>query len=91
MLLQQSIIIVDDDPGMGRAIQRVLGAAGWNATVFMSGEDLLESDILRNPEIPFASFRWSVARLKARHRPSSGGMNILRSKLPLGEQVTLAL
>lgn len=44
MLLQQSIIIVDDDPGMGRAIQRVLGAAGWNAEVFLSGEALLESD-----------------------------------------------
>jgi FixJ family two-component response regulator len=40
------IIIVDDDPGMGQAIVRLLTAAGWMARMFPSAEAALESDAL---------------------------------------------
>jgi FixJ family two-component response regulator len=40
------IIIVDDDPGMGRAIVRLLTAAGWRARMFPSAEAALESATL---------------------------------------------
>jgi FixJ family two-component response regulator len=40
----QSIVVVEDDDGMRRAIQRLLRAAGFNAVVFSSAEALLEAD-----------------------------------------------
>jgi FixJ family two-component response regulator len=47
MVAQSSqIIIVDDDPGMGQAIVRLLTAAGWVARMFPSAEAALESDAL---------------------------------------------
>lgn len=40
------IIIVDDDPGMGQAVLRLLTAAGWLACTFPSAEAALESNSL---------------------------------------------
>lgn len=37
-----NIIVVDDDPGMSRALQRLLTAAGFRATTFDSAEALME-------------------------------------------------
>ena len=38
-----SIVVVDDDPSMGLAMERLLGAAGWHTVTFASAEALLES------------------------------------------------
>ena len=40
---EQRIVVVDDDPGMNQAIQRLLKAAGFRAITFASGEELLEA------------------------------------------------
>lgn len=40
------IIVVDDDPGMARAISRLLNALGWMVRIFPSAEAALESDAL---------------------------------------------
>lgn len=37
------IIIVDDDPSMSQAIERLLAAVGWRARSFCSAEELLAS------------------------------------------------
>jgi DNA-binding response OmpR family regulator len=37
------IVVVEDDPGMCQAIERVLRAAGFVASVFASGESALEA------------------------------------------------
>src|SRR4029450_3138060 len=37
------IIVVEDDPGMGEALERVLSAAGFRVAVYPSAEALLES------------------------------------------------
>jgi two-component system response regulator FixJ len=37
------IVIVEDDPGMSQAVERLLGAAGYQATSFASAEAFLES------------------------------------------------
>lgn len=36
-----NIVVVDDDPGMNQAIERLLNAAGFHAITFASAEDLL--------------------------------------------------
>lgn len=41
---EREIIVVDDDPGMSEAIERLLAAVGWRASSFASAEDFLESD-----------------------------------------------
>ena len=40
----QSIVVVEDDAGMSRAIQRLLRAAGFQSTSFASAEELLKTD-----------------------------------------------
>ena len=40
---QQSIVIVEDDAGMSKAIQRLLRAAGFQSVSFASAEDLLQT------------------------------------------------
>ena len=40
----QSIIIVEDDVGMSKAIDRLLRAAGFQAVCFASAEELLQTD-----------------------------------------------
>lgn len=37
------IVIVEDDPGMSQAVERLLGAAGYRAISFASAEAFLES------------------------------------------------
>ena len=39
----QSIVVVEDDPGMKRAIERLLRAAGFQAVSFASAEELLQT------------------------------------------------
>ncbi|QJE98810.1 response regulator transcription factor [Luteolibacter luteus] len=39
----RGIIVVDDDPGMSRAITRMLMLGGWSARAFESAEDLMAS------------------------------------------------
>ena len=38
------IVVVDDDPSMRLALQRLLSAAGFTATTFASAETLLQAD-----------------------------------------------
>ena len=37
------IVIVDDDPGMSQAVERLLGAAGYGSVTFTSAEALLHA------------------------------------------------
>ena len=39
----QSIVVVEDDPGMKRAIERLLRAAGFQPVAFTSAEELLQT------------------------------------------------
>jgi FixJ family two-component response regulator len=39
------IVIVEDDPAMGEALQRLLGAAGFSVSRFLSAEDMLDSRV----------------------------------------------
>jgi FixJ family two-component response regulator len=41
----QSIVVVEDDSGMSRAIQRLLRAAGFQCHCFGSAEELLQTDV----------------------------------------------
>lgn len=45
------IVIVDDDPGMGQAIERLCGAVRMPARCFASAEDFLASDALDSASI----------------------------------------
>src|SRR5215831_10654780 len=38
-----AVAVVEDDPHMRRALQRVLRAAGFDASIFVSAEDFLEA------------------------------------------------
>lgn len=40
----QSIVVVEDDPGMKKAIERLLRAAGFQPVSFASAEDLLQTE-----------------------------------------------
>jgi FixJ family two-component response regulator len=40
----QSIVVVEDDPGMKRAIERLLRAAGFQPVSFASAEELLQAE-----------------------------------------------
>ena len=42
--VQQSIVVVEDDAGMSKAIERLLRAAGFQSMSFASAEDLLQSE-----------------------------------------------
>jgi FixJ family two-component response regulator len=42
------IIVVDDDAGMSRAIERLLMTSGWKARSFPSAEEFLASDSVDN-------------------------------------------
>ena len=44
----QKIIVVDDDPGMNLALQRLLNAAGFRTITFSSAEALLQSDAIES-------------------------------------------
>jgi len=44
--MNQLIGVVDDDASLLRALQRLLGAAGFRVRTFGSAEDLLASDLL---------------------------------------------
>ncbi|HEY7318759.1 MAG TPA: response regulator [Candidatus Binatia bacterium] len=39
----QSIVVVEDDPGMKKAIERLLRAAGFHPVSFVSAEELLQT------------------------------------------------
>jgi FixJ family two-component response regulator len=39
------IVIVEDDPAMGEALQRLLSAAGFSVSRFLSAEDMLDSRV----------------------------------------------
>src|SRR5262245_53416041 len=41
----QSIVIVEDDAGMSKAIARLLRAAGFQPTSFASAEELLQTEV----------------------------------------------
>jgi FixJ family two-component response regulator len=41
-----SIVVVDDDPSMNQALERLLGAAGLRVRAFTSSEALLASDAI---------------------------------------------
>jgi FixJ family two-component response regulator len=41
-----SIVVVDDDPSMNQALERLLGAAGLRVRTFPSSEALLASDAI---------------------------------------------
>ena len=45
-----SVVIVDDDREMSRAIVRLLNASGLNTMAFSSGEELLEADASANAD-----------------------------------------
>jgi FixJ family two-component response regulator len=40
----KSIVVVEDDSGMSRAIERLLRAAGFQCRCFLSAEELLQTD-----------------------------------------------
>lgn len=42
----REIIVVDDDAGMSRAIERLLLTSGWHTRSFLSAEEFLASDAL---------------------------------------------
>ena len=39
----REVVVVEDDPGMRTALEKVLGAAGFRATTFPSAEALLDA------------------------------------------------
>jgi FixJ family two-component response regulator len=41
--LRPNIVVVDDDPGMNQAVERMLKAAGFKTVTFPSAETLLEA------------------------------------------------
>src|SRR5512147_1570318 len=45
-LLRTLVAVVDDDPSILRALQRLLGATGFSVKTFGSGEELLASEDL---------------------------------------------
>ena len=44
MYERKKIVVVEDDPGMSRAIERLLSAGGFGSRAFSSAEDLLTSE-----------------------------------------------
>lgn len=42
---RRTIAVVDDDAGMGKAIERLLNVAGYGTTSFRSAEALLDDDV----------------------------------------------
>ena len=40
----RSVVVVEDDVGMGKALERLLRASGFRAQSFMSAEELLRTD-----------------------------------------------
>jgi FixJ family two-component response regulator len=46
---RQIICIIDDDDSIRRALQRLIRSAGWDAEMFATAEDFLESAKLRKP------------------------------------------
>jgi FixJ family two-component response regulator len=44
------IAVVDDEPSMCRALERLLRAAGFAVETFLSGEDFLQSLLSRTPD-----------------------------------------
>ena len=40
----QSIVVVEDDPGMKKAIERLLRAAGFQSVSFTSAEEMLQTE-----------------------------------------------
>lgn len=45
--LRHPVVIVEDDDGMRRAVERLLEAAGYRTAAFRSAEALLETNIVR--------------------------------------------
>lgn len=46
--VDREIIVVDDDTGVSRAIERMLHVSGWSARSFISAEDFLGSDAVED-------------------------------------------
>ena len=44
------IVLVEDDPGMKQSMGRLLNAAGFDATGFATGEEMLQSDAFRSAD-----------------------------------------
>jgi len=71
---QHEIIVVDDDDGMSRAIERLLGTAGWRVCSFPSGEALLASGMFREAAVLVIDI----------HLPGISGLELHRQLLAQG-------
>jgi FixJ family two-component response regulator len=45
-----TIVVVEDDPSMGQAMERILRAGGFAAALFVSAEAALEADAVTNAD-----------------------------------------
>ena len=46
----QSIVVVEDDAAMSKAIERLLRAAGFQSNFFASAEELLQTDVVASAD-----------------------------------------
>jgi FixJ family two-component response regulator len=69
-----SVAVVEDDPGLGRALERILRAAGYATRLYGSAEDFLQADekpascLVLDVHLPGASGFELRARLAAAGR-----------------------
>ncbi len=77
----RNIVLVEDDPGLGVAMERVLQAAGFQTWIFRSGEALLQSRAVRHA----ACFVFDV------HLPGITGFELWRTVKDTAHQVPLIL
>lgn len=76
-----NIVLVEDDPGLGVAMERVLQAAGFQTWIFPSGEALLQSRAVRHA----ACFVFDV------HLPGITGFELWRTVKDAARHVPLIL
>src|SRR2546423_520973 len=65
----ETIFLVDDDPGVRKALSRVLHKEGWNIETFESAEAVLARDVsARQVHAEIAGFEHRLATLTSRER-----------------------
>jgi FixJ family two-component response regulator len=72
----ERIVVVEDDPAMGKALGRLLGAAGFSVSSFASAEALLESGTAKD----------SACLVVDIHLPGISGLELRRRLVEAGSR-----
>src|SRR5436190_3152163 len=68
------VVLVDDDPGMNQAMERLFKAAGFDVVGFPSGEELLKSEAYRTADCLILDL----------HLPGISGIDLARQLKSMG-------